>query len=654
MNLAKLKAVIEADARKFQAVLKSVDTSTDRVFGGVRKRIAQVKADFKNELGKGLAIGLGTSLATKGLDLVGKGIQAVGDFIGTATRAASALNETVSKGKVIFGQYAADVEEWAAGAARAFGQSKRAALDAASGFAGLFATVGIELKASTDMAKNLTELGSDLASFFDTDVAQALEAIRSGLSGESEPLRRFNVFLSETAVTAKLVQMGAKKVGATFTESQKATARYQLILEQTTAAQGDFARTADGLANSQRRRDAILEDRQAALGEKFLPIALQITEWQIAFIDGLDVVGQALAGLDRNVAGLQSQIRNFLDDALDAVTFWDTYTSASDAAAASTAAVDAAVAHLGGAYTAIEGKRGAWINAASAVTAGLPKAVEVAGFAAKTILHQRIDGLIGVLRTRRGDYLDAVTAVADATWDPQINAAELALVQLALKDQELLERRRSRDKQIRLEAELEFANLQKDLARLRAAVRTDQAQGQHELDLALLQRNRAHTARNLTMLADNGVFSKAAATQLAEQFDRGRGRTFQSGVALGEKAAAGLRAGFGKVTLTAGIKVTTMATGQLGDGGRAVGGPVSPHGLYLVGEEGPEWLQMGGRGGYVHPNGEGPDVASGGSTYHVTVNNPEPRAADDDIGRMLRRLEGLGITGARRSGWSPG
>ena len=49
----------------------------------------------------------------------------------------------------------------------------------------------------------LTELGADLASFYNTDVSAALDAIRSGIVGESEPLRRYGVLLSETRVQAK-------------------------------------------------------------------------------------------------------------------------------------------------------------------------------------------------------------------------------------------------------------------------------------------------------------------------------------------------------------------------------------------------------------------------------------------------------------------
>lgn len=274
---------------------------------------ASIKKSWSGgELGKGLVQGLGLAGGLGAANALAGGIRKVTDFIGGSIAAASDLNETISKSAVIFGESTGEIEQWAGTAAKAFGQSKRQALDTASGFAGLFNTVGIELDKSAGMATKLTELGSDLASFFNTDVQTAIDAIRSGLSGESEPLRRFNVFLSETAVSAKLAQMGIKRVKGAFTESQKATARYALILEQTATAQGDFARTADGLANSQRARDAQLENMSAALGQKFLPIQLAVTQAQIDFLEGLGLVGDALGA-----------VGDAADSALSFITPWD-------------------------------------------------------------------------------------------------------------------------------------------------------------------------------------------------------------------------------------------------------------------------------------------------------------------------------------------
>ncbi len=243
----------------------------------------------------GFFAGITAAATLKGLDLVGRALDGVVDFLGDSIAAASNLNETITKSRVIFGDGADAIEAWAGTAAKAFGQSKRQALDTASGFAGLFQTVGLAAEESAANAQELTKLGSDLASFFNTDVQQALDALRSGLSGESEPLRKFNVFLSETAVSAKLAQLGVKKVGGVFTEAQKATARYALIMEQTGSAQGDFARTSDGLANKQRIANAALEDAQAVLGEKLLPAQLALTDAMIAATPVIETLAEALA-----------------------------------------------------------------------------------------------------------------------------------------------------------------------------------------------------------------------------------------------------------------------------------------------------------------------------------------------------------------------
>lgn len=89
----------------------------------------------------------------------------------------------------------------------------------------------------------------------------------------------------------------------------------------------------------------------------------------------------------------------------------------------------------------------------------------------------------------------------------------------------------------------------------------------------------------------------------------------------------------------------------------ADGGSVRMGGVSLVGEEGPELVRWGGNG-FVTPADLSADAmassgaaGAGGDTYQVTVNNPEPRAAEQDVGRVLRRIGGLGMTGAR--GWAP-
>lgn len=87
------------------------------------------------------------------------------------------------------------------------------------------------------------------------------------------------------------------------------------------------------------------------------------------------------------------------------------------------------------------------------------------------------------------------------------------------------------------------------------------------------------------------------------------------------------------------VNVGITSRGGAGyDGGlsgvRAAGGPVSPGGAYLVGEKGPEVLQMGSTGGYVHPNGS---AGGGGITINVNAGLSSPRDTAKAIAEMLTK-----------------
>jgi ubiquinone biosynthesis protein UbiJ len=241
---------------------------------------------------------LGASVAFNTLtDAAGK----VSQFLGDSIMAASDLNETISKSQNVFGPASVQMEEWGETAAHAFGLSKGQALDAATTFGGLFKTVGDAADVAGGKARQMTELGADLASFFNTDMQTALESLRSGLAGEAEPMRKFNVFLSEAAVNAELLATGQEKVNGKWTESQKVNARLAIIMKQTSDAHGDFARTQDGLANSTREFAAALEDLKVDIGENFLGATQDGVAGANDFIKKL----QELTDLVEGMAGME-------------------------------------------------------------------------------------------------------------------------------------------------------------------------------------------------------------------------------------------------------------------------------------------------------------------------------------------------------------
>lgn len=189
-----------------------------------------------------------------------------------AVDAASDLAESQSKVGVIFGESAASVEKFAESAAKSFGQSKQEVLNAAGTFGTFGKAAGLGGQDLADFSNDFTALASDLASFNNTTPQEAIEAIGAALRGESEPIRKYGVLLNDATLKAEAFALGISDGKAPLTAQQKILAAQSAILKQTTAAQGDFARTSDGLANQQRILKANMANTTATIGQAFLPV----------------------------------------------------------------------------------------------------------------------------------------------------------------------------------------------------------------------------------------------------------------------------------------------------------------------------------------------------------------------------------------------
>lgn len=195
-----------------------------------------------------------------------------------AVMAASDFEESLNKVQVVFGEASGTIESFAATASTNLGMSSQQALEAAGTFGNLFTAMGIGVDTSATMSTSLLQLASDLASFNNMDPTVVLEKLRAGLVGEVEPLRTLGVNLNQATIEAKALELGIWDGNGAIDAAAKAQAAYAIIMEQTTNAQGDFARTSDGLANSTRILKGRFEDTSAQLGQILLPFAKQLID----------------------------------------------------------------------------------------------------------------------------------------------------------------------------------------------------------------------------------------------------------------------------------------------------------------------------------------------------------------------------------------
>ena len=209
-------------------------------------------------------------------------IGSIAAVIKPAIKAASDFQESTSKVNVVFGQASKSIKDFAATAATSLGQSKQSVLDAAGAFGTFGKAAGL---AGDDLATFTTDfvtLSTDLASFNNTSPEEAVLAIGAALRGESEPLRRYGVLLNDAVLRQEAMTLGIYDGKGALTAQQKVLAAQAAIYKQTNDAQGDFVRTSDGLANSQRTLSAVLKNVQIELGSKLLPA---IQEFSNSLVD---------------------------------------------------------------------------------------------------------------------------------------------------------------------------------------------------------------------------------------------------------------------------------------------------------------------------------------------------------------------------------
>jgi len=209
-------------------------------------------------------------------------IGSIAAVIKPAIDAASDFQESTSKVNVVFGRASKSIKDFASTAATSLGQSKQSVLDAAGVFGTFGKAAGL---AGDDLATFTTDfvtLSTDLASFNNTTPEEAITAIGAALRGESEPLRRYGVLLNDAVLRQEAMTLGIYDGKGALTAQQKVLAAQAAIYKQTGDAQGDFLRTSDGLANSQRTLGAIFKNVQIELGTKLLPA---IQEFSNSLVD---------------------------------------------------------------------------------------------------------------------------------------------------------------------------------------------------------------------------------------------------------------------------------------------------------------------------------------------------------------------------------
>jgi hypothetical protein len=100
------------------------------------------------------------------------------------------------------------------------------------------------------------------------------------------------------------MELGIYSGNKALTAQQKILAAQSAIYKQTGDAQGDFARTADNLANKQRTLSALFKNFQIQLGQQLLPAATD-------FANGLVKINNAFEAMPTPVESATAKVGKF-------------------------------------------------------------------------------------------------------------------------------------------------------------------------------------------------------------------------------------------------------------------------------------------------------------------------------------------------------
>ena len=156
---------------------------------------------------------------------------------------------------------------------------------------------GVATDSAALMSKNLTQLGYDISSFYNIGIEEAMEKLQSGLAGEIEPLRRLGYAIDVASLEQIALNHGITESINAMTQAEKAQLRYVAIMEQSTNALNDMARTVQTPANSLRILNQQITQLSRALGNLLIPLLQQIIPWVQAFVEVITEAIQALAVL---------------------------------------------------------------------------------------------------------------------------------------------------------------------------------------------------------------------------------------------------------------------------------------------------------------------------------------------------------------------
>jgi hypothetical protein len=255
MTVGELNVLLKADPSTLISGMNAAESAGSKAANNMSQKWEQASQKFQ---------AVGTKMSTfVSLPIAAMGVAAI--------KLASDMSETTNKVDVAFGDSAQVVKDWSETTIDKMGMAAQTAMDSAALYGDMATGMGMAKDEASTMAMGMTQLAGDLASFKNVQVEVAQTALAGVFTGETESLKQLGIVMTETNLKQFAMSQGITKNIQDMTQAEKINLRYAYILSVTGNAQGDFARTSDGVANQTRMAGERIKELGASMGNLLLP-----------------------------------------------------------------------------------------------------------------------------------------------------------------------------------------------------------------------------------------------------------------------------------------------------------------------------------------------------------------------------------------------
>lgn len=270
-EIERLLVRVEANAEAFERQIKKMNRALYGSQAETRKTLNAIKKDWK-DAGRDVAndfyrpIQLASTVA-------------LGAIVGFSLSAAKRAEAVDGAFKQVFRDMPDEAQAAVSAVANEFGRLETDVKDNFTQMRSVLTALGVDAEQSLKIVDQLQRRSLDIGAFANVEDAEAFRAVISGLTGETEPLKRFGIVVNETATKAELLRLGFKGNAEQASEGAKAIARANIIMRQSAEMHGQVARESDQLAEQEKRTRAEFTKAAEDFGRKFLPVAKDVLVW---------------------------------------------------------------------------------------------------------------------------------------------------------------------------------------------------------------------------------------------------------------------------------------------------------------------------------------------------------------------------------------